>query len=303
MTRSVLLLVGALALVGSAGLAHGQADPASRFGEPEAVEAVEAVAWTATAEAGAIVTTGNSRTTTATAIARAARVAAKNKVEGQFALAYARSRLFIAVDRDASGTISADEIEAQRATTANNWQAKLRYDRFLTERSSLYVAGVLGADRPAGKELTGGAQAGYSRRLYKRDAHEVVAEVGYDFTYEQPLVADGVAIHSARVFAGYQGVIRQVTSLEASIEGLFNVNRVATVPVASEPLDDTRIHAGAGLTTKLTDAVSFSFGFQLRFDNRPAPRAPLAIPYEPGFVPVADPLDTLTKATLIVSLF
>jgi hypothetical protein len=36
----------------------------------------------------------------------------------------------------------------------------------------------------------------------------------------------------------------------------------------------------------------------------PSPRAPIGgFAYAPGFVPVADELDTITKAALIISLF
>jgi hypothetical protein len=112
-----------------------------------------------------------------------------------------------------------------------------------------------------------------------------------------------VSIHSVRVFAGYKGTVTETTALEASIEALSNLNTLDTVPEEAGPGDDTRINGLASVNTKITDDISLSVSFQAKFDNTPSPRPPLALPYDAGFVPVADKLDTITKASVIVSLF
>lgn len=301
--RIIPFVLAPTLLVVANSAASAQANPTFAFGKAEEVAAVAEVTWTASAEAGLVLTTGNSDTTTATAAAKATRLDKKNKLDAQVGFAYARSTIFIAVDQDASNTISASEIQESTSTTANSWNAKLRYDRFITDHNSLYAAALVSADPPAGKELVAGGQLGYSRQLYKTTVHEVVAEGGYDFSYENLVVGDSVAIQSARVFAGYKGTINERTAIEGSLEGLANLNRLATVPEPASRLEDTRINAVASLSTKLTDDISFSFSFGLKFDNVPSPRGPLAIPYEAGFVPVADKLDTITKASLIIALF
>jgi hypothetical protein len=306
MIRLTLFIVTAsIALAASAGAAHAQT---FSYGKAEEVKDVKEAKWTATAEGGLVLTTGNSRTTTVSGAAHATRVDPKNKFDATASMAYVRSRIFVAQDDDPEGaeghgTLSADEIHEQTATTANSWQVKLRYDRYLTEFNSLYATASVGADRPAGKDFVGGAQAGYSRRVYKDDKHEVVAEVGYDFTYENLAVGDGVSIHSARAFAGYKGIVTQTTALEASVEALSNLNTLDTVPDEAGPGEDTRINGMASVNTKITDDISLSVSFQAKFDNQPAPRPALAIPYDAGFIPVADKLDTITKASVIVSLF
>ena len=79
-------------------------------------------------------------------------------------------------------------------------------DRFLTERNSAFGGARAGGNRPAGKAFTGGVQAGYSRTVVKSERHEAIAEIGYDFTFEDYVGdTDSLAIHSARVFAGYAG--------------------------------------------------------------------------------------------------
>lgn len=283
--------------------ASAQTDPKFTFGDAKEVEAISDVDWTATAEAGAVLTTGNARTTTATASAKAARIDPDNKLAIELGLAYVRSSIFVASDANMNGTIGPGEIDEQRITTANSWLVKARYDRFLTAFDSLYAAASASADRPAGKELVGGVQVGYSRRLVKTAHHELVGEAGYDFTYEDLVVGDGTPIHSARVFTGYTGTVNDKTGITGSVEVLANINTLEIVPEEAGPLEDTRVNLGAALTTKLTSAISFSVSFGAKLDNRPAPRPPLGIPYDAGFVPVAEKLDTITKAALIVSLF
>lgn len=288
----------------TAALTSSVAAQSFSYGKADDVKDVKAVDWTATAEAGLLATTGNSETLTVSAGGTATRLDPKNKLVLAVGLAYARSNVQIATDDDGNGTIGADEITDQATTTANSWNVKLRYDRFLTGSDSLYVSAAVGADRPAGKELVGGGQGGYSRRLFKNEKHELVAEAGYDFTYEDLTVGEPLAIHSARVFSGYKGTVRTDTAVEASIEALSNLNTLPTLPEESGPLDDTRVTGVVGLTTKLTAAVSFTFSFTAKYDSAPAPRAPFpGIMYDPGFTPLSDTTDTITKASLIVSLF
>src|SRR5690606_22723618 len=131
-------------------------------------------------------------------------------------------------DGNASGTIEPNEVSRPTQTTTRSWLVKGRYDRFLTENNSLYGIAAASADRPAGKELVGNGQVGYSRQLYQDHIHLLVAETGYDFTYEDLVAHDGQAIHSIRVFGGYTGKLSEDTGLEGSVEALFNVNSLDT---------------------------------------------------------------------------
>jgi hypothetical protein len=296
----------------TAGTASAQ-NPSFTFGKPEEVKEVE---WSASAEAGLIFTTGNSETTTFTGAAKASRKEGNNKFEGEASGTFARSEILIAADGpDENTTIDANEITEQDATSAKNAQGKLRYDRFLTEFNSLYVSGTAGFDEPAGKDFYGGGQVGYSRQVYKDDRHELKAEVGYDFTYEELSAGDGTSIHSARVFAGWKGALQTTTDVEgkteatttaeASVEALFNVNTldVPTGDLEAGPFEDTRINGMAGVSTKLWENISLAVSFTAKFDNVPAPLAIDGAVFTPGFVPDADKLDTITKATLIVNFF
>jgi hypothetical protein len=312
--RTVHLLATAIAVVvlGAGATASAQT---FNYGTREDVKEIE---WKASAEAGVLVTTGNSRTTTGSATAKASRKDGNNKFEAEANGTYARSTIRVAAEDplDDNETVDREgEIVDQGTTSAKNAALKLRYDRFLTDNNSLYASATIGFDTPAGKDLYGGGQVGYSRQLYKTDRHEAKAEVGYDFTYEDLIVGDSVSIHSARFFVGYKGALHvetapdgavtPTTTVDASIESLHNVNTldVPTGDLEAGPFEDTRINGSVGLTTKLLDNISFAISFAAKFDNVPAPAKAIDVPYDPTFVPAAEKLDTTTKASLIINFF
>ncbi len=145
---SIAVAVGLLAIATPA------AAQKFEFGKAEEVEKVEVVDWTAVAEAGLVVTTGNSETTTATGTAKASRLDKWNKLALELGFAYARSSVLFVSDDNLDGAISEDEIDETESTTAKSWNAKIRYDRFLTAHNSLYVAALAAADEPAGEGIS-----------------------------------------------------------------------------------------------------------------------------------------------------
>lgn len=294
-----------LALSPSA-LAQPEAQPATEA--PSATEAPapaeaspDAVDWDALAQIGMVLTTGNSRSRSLSGAAKVTRKANKNKLGIELGGVYARTSAFLANDTDGDGDISEDELDRESTTIARAWAAKARYDRLLTEMDALYAAALASGDEPSGKTFVGGAQVGYSRFVIKRKQHELVAEAGYDFSYEDPVVGDGFAIHSARFFAGYLGKYTEETSLEAAVEALFNLNELDSSTGPVDRLEDTRINGKLAVTSTLYKSIHFRFGFEARYDRAPSALPPLAIPFEAGFVPEADTLDTKTEAALLVN--
>ncbi len=176
-----------------------------------------------------------------------------------------------------------------------------RYDRYLSAANALYGAAGLLADEPAGKELVGNGQVGYSRQVYQDSVHLAVAEIGYDLTYEDQVAGEGVAIHSLRGFAGYTAKLSPDTGVELSVEVLSNLNQLDTPGGDVSAFEDNRVNGKLSLTTKLFQNISFRVAFEAHFDNAPAPRPPFSVAYADGFVPLADELDTRTEATLIVN--
>ncbi|MCP4447504.1 MAG: DUF481 domain-containing protein [Myxococcales bacterium] len=260
------------------------------------------VEWKATAQAGLLMTTGNSTATTISSGFKASRKAGQNRVQLELDGAFARSTIYLANDDNENDVIDENELTRITKTSSKNWRAKIRYDRFLSPHNAVYTSAALSADEPAGKELIGTAQVGYSRIVVDTKVHQLTLESGYDFSYEDLSgSAKSVSIHSWRVFAGYQGKLSAGTSLEISTESLFNLNELQTSSGPVGELDDTRLNNQVSLTTSIYGDLSFRFSFQSKFDNNPAPRPKLSLPYATSFAPLADKLDTRTEAAIIVN--
>jgi hypothetical protein len=292
--RPIALAFAAGLYTAAAAPAFAQTDPKFEFAKPEEVTAVE---WKASAQAGMIVTTGNSKSTTIAAGAKASRKDDGNKFQLEGGLVFARSTIFIAADGNGNGTIDLAEIDERSQTTSQAWLVKARYDRFLTDHNSLFLTGIASGDEPAGKDFVGGGQAGYSRLVYKTDEHEVTGEAGYDFSYEKFAAGDSISIHSLRSFAAYAGKLSADTGVAAELEALFNLNSLDTAGGEVGAFEDVRLNMKAGLTTKLWQDLSFSFSVKARFDNAPAPRKPFDLPYTDPLL--AEEWDTTTEASLI----
>ena len=284
----------------------GAAEPKFEYSKPPEKEP-EGVVWKVQAKAGLILTTGNSTSTSLAAGVTASRTSHGNRFTGEGSMSYVRAAVLTADDANGSGFIDPDEVARVDQTTSQAWAVRGRYDRFFGDPNSVYISGRAASDVPAGKELMGGGQVGYSRRLYKTDASETSLEAGYDLLYESYVaVTKSTAIHSARAAMLHSTKIREGTLVTAELEALVNLNpETAPNPKGGDtvaPLDDWRVNANASLTSALTERISFGFTFRLLYDHVPAPRPPFAIPFAAGFRPFADRLDTYSEASLIITL-
>lgn len=301
-----LIPLTALPLLAAMSIAHAQPAPAPSFqkkGDVTDVKDVKAVAWTATGEAGLVTTTGNSRTTTLTASANATRKDKDNKLDLTVAGTYARATTRLANDANGDGLIEENELTEQTATSAKNAAGKLRYDRYLTAENSLYVAALGGFDDPAGKKFFGGGQIGYSRAIYESKMHQLLGEIGYDVEYVKLTAGQSSTIHSGRLFAGYKVTVRKETAFNASVEALINGSTITYGNRSAGAFDGTRVTGVFDVTTALSTKLSVDVSFTLKYDNFPAPLPEFGMtPFAPGFAPLADPLDTITKISLILKV-
>ena len=270
------------------------------YGKYDDVKDVKDVEWKATAEAGLVVTAGNSESVTATGGLKASRKTGANKLSVEGSFAYAKSSLWLLEDLNGNDLIDSEaEIVPAETVTAETLAGKFRYDRFLTDLNSLFVAALASRDVPAGKELVIGGQLGYSRSLYKSKAALTTAELGYDYAHED-LVAPGdpVSIHSIRAFVGHKATMTAGTDLDAAFEVLTNVNTL-DLPTGKDggPLQDTRINAKVAISAQIGANLAFQTSLEARYDHRPGPLGIKNLAM--GFTPEAASLDTLMKATFI----
>lgn len=302
---NTIRIAGLFFVAGSllAGAAHAD-DPKYTFTKQDDVKDVKGVEWDATAEAGLVLTTGNSETTTATGGAKLSRKTGKNKFAASIDGTYAKSGIRKARE-GVTQVASASDIVEQSTVTAKNVTAKARYDRYLTTLNSLFVGVVGQVDEPAGKKFAGSAQLGYSRSLLKNEKHEAVAELGLDVTHTRFVSGDPstITVPSARAFLAYKGKMTESTNLDTSVEVLPNLNKydMPTGPVAIG--EDTRVNFHVGYTSKITKNLSVNTSFDAKYDNRPAPLALPGVTFAADFVPEAAKTDTTLKASLIYSFF
>lgn len=295
----------ALLVVLSGALAHAQ--DVAPVDAPAAVPDANAVEWKAQSKVGLLLSGGNSRSASIAAGLSGSRKSNDNKFSGEAALAYLRSSVVFAEDRNGNALIDDGELGRISQLTSQSWLLKARYDRFFAEANTVFVSASASSDVPAGKEFIAGGQAGYSRRLYKTDRSESSVEAGYDFSYEKYTSVElGAVIHSGRVALANATRIGANSALTFSAEALVNLNEesapnpdgAATVA----PLQDFRANVSAALTSQLTERLSVGLSAKLKYDRVPAPRAPFALPYAPGFIPFADTFDTVGEASLIYTL-
>jgi hypothetical protein len=281
-------------------------DPKWEYGKQEEIK--KAV-WKSTVQAGLVLNTGNANNLAFTAAGMVSRNDGWNKLQLDVGGTYARATVATATPEGPTGAfpgkIGPGDIVRTANTTAALWGVKLRYDRFLTKNNSLYAAAIATGNTPAGINVATGAQVGYSRQLVKTDMHLVAAEVGYDFTYQNNVSGPDLNIHSARIFAGYVLTLSKDIGVSAGVEVLCNLNPLPgfTMGTTVGPFGDTRVNGNASLTARLYKIIAFQVSFVAKYTTDPAPLPPFGSNmFAPGFVPLAEPLDTVTSLSLVVTL-
>ncbi len=270
-----------------------------------AKDATNEAVYKASGQLGAILTTGNADTRTIIGKIEGSRTTKKLMLSGEAGITNARSTIITANDANGNGTIDGEnEIDRVGQTTAEEWYGKARGDYFLSERLSVWGAARIGANPIAGKELYYGGQIGVAYLVHKSEKYSLRAELGYDYTHEDFVApgADSIDSHSARGWLGGDAKLSDDTGMKAYAEALVNLNEYDLAGTTLALGDDLRVNAGIELNTKIRGNISFSFGFDVKYDKAPAPRPAFdGLPYAAGFLPVAETVDTVTKATLIIT--
>lgn len=182
-----------------------------------------------------------------------------------------------------------DDTDNELKDTVKNFNAKVRYDYFLTEMDALFVATGFRWDTFAGLDSRVSGQLGYLRNFFKEDAHRFWGEIGYDLTLDNydpdPLLDDAgntldgdAVVHSARGFLGYDNQINDALTYLTGLEALVNV----------EDAEDTRVNWDNALRSAIDGNFQLETKFTLGYDNVP--------------VPGARKLDTATLITLLYTL-
>lgn len=226
---------------------------------------------------GALMSTGNSRSLATTGSGSMRLRRADNEFSAVVAANYARS-----------AATPADDTEA----TMENYQGKLRYDRFVSERVSLFLSFSGRRDRFQGLDARLNLDPGLAYYFIVEEKQRLWAELGYDLQYDVrrdeaiALAAiEGTDLektktrHSARGFLGYHTNVNEHVSFDTGAELLVGIPST----------ENWRLNWDTSLTAALDTRFSLGASFNLRYDNNP--------------LPGVEELDTITAMNLICTLY
>ena len=252
--------------------------------------------WTDKAELSLVLTSGNSQTGT---------FGFRNDLSHD----WDNARLLIEVAglRTETGVItrtpvgsSLDDFEVQKSVvkdvTAENYLARGKYDRNLTDRFFLYGTGGWGRSEFAGiRNRTFGA-GGVGNIWYDVDSTRWRTDYGLSVTREEGTVAEVETFAGMRLSSDFMRKLTGNTTL-------------TNVTIADENLNETadfRLDSLTALAVAINARLALKVSLQFLFDNEPSfIEAPLEFP--PGnvldiLVPVpADELDTFFSVALVVN--
>ncbi len=173
-------------------------------------------------------------------------------------------------------------------TSAENWNVKLRYDRYFLVKNTAFVSFLTAGDRPAGFVYRLEPQVGYARLFWVSRRQLFRGELGYDYTFEhrvpQPAGAPrDVDYHSGRLFFYYENKFTPLATFTEGLELLEAFNNLAGF----------RINSLTTLSTQLYKNLSLKVNFTLHYNNDPALRpAPTEIDPATGTTYVLPPDQT-----------
>jgi putative salt-induced outer membrane protein len=250
----------------------------------DAVKKVEAPKDTVEAklQAGGVLTTGNANNFSGTSLGTFRIRRGMNDFSASAAANYADTRI-----EDAQGT--------RRRPTVENYQGKVRYDRFLTESVAAFLSFSGRRDRFQGLDLRLNLDPGLAYYVIDQPKQQFWAELGYDFQYDvrrkenidaEFAKSNGAVVidktetrHSLRAFAGYKHQLNDNVGFNTGLEFLLGIPET----------DYWRLNWDVGFTAAISERFSLAVTFSWKYDHHPLPGVKNG--------------DTLTAVNLVYSLF
>jgi putative salt-induced outer membrane protein len=168
--------------------------------------------------------------------------------------------------------------------TVENVQGRVRYERYVTERGSLFLIATGRHDKFQGLDFRLNLDPGFKYLLLAAQSNSLWGEAGYDFQYDirrrdaltvrdangnpvldannkPELLSKTATDHSARLFAGFRHAFNTDVTLATGLEYLQSV------------IDGTRyrVNFDALFASKVGGGLSLGFGFGARYDHAPLP--------------------------------
>lgn len=252
MLHSLLLLLPAPALAVDTEFAGAEEQPV------EDAETADAPVTTLIAELGGTWTTGNAVFYTINGGVSAAHLWQRNKLSGSAGLSFGAAK----VDTDENGALSQAEKDADYVENAKRLAGEIRYDRFVSERGSLYALVGAFTDPFAGYDLRSHEQVGYAHLLVNDEDTQLRGEIGFDVAQEN--YVDGVDPNTDDIFSG-----RVLVGLAHKFNESVAFSNVAEYYNNVVDTDDFRFLNTAALTSTLSSKLSLKLSHALTYDNVP----------------------------------
>ncbi len=269
-----------IALILSLFAAPSFAEDPEFVGTQDPADAVEEPQTNLSAELGGAYADGNVWYYTLNSAVTFSHKWARNQISAAGSASLGRA----ASDANENGRIDDDERPdtiGELSENARRIEGMGRYDRFVSDRGSVYVLTGALSDIYSGYDLRSHEQVGYSYRLLDSDTTTLRTELGADYAqefYVEGTDPDYNSIIAARVLVGLTHQLNESVSFSDEVEIYENVL----------DLSDVRVLNSAVLSTALSDVFSVKLSHKLNFDNQPVD----------GF----KPLDHTTLVTLVATL-
>lgn len=209
--------------------------------------------------AGGLAAGGNSKSFAATASAKLRMRREKNQLTAAAAINYGRS-----------APKGSDDME----TTVENYQGKIRADRFLAGGFAVFISMSGLRDRFLGLRLRLNVDPGVAYYLLDETKHQLWLEGGYDLQQDfrnsdalERAAAEGITLersevrHSGRLFIGYRNSLTENVSVDTGFEYLQ----------AFKDAKNYRLNWDLGLTSRIGGNFSVAATVTLRYDHNPLP--------------------------------
>lgn len=226
--------------------------------------------------AGGLFASGNSKNLAATSSGKFKLRREANQFTSAAAVNYARA---------------APDNDSPMETTVENYQGKVRYDRFLGAGVAAFLSVTGRRDRFQGLDLRLNVDPGIAYYFIDEKGHQLWSELGYDLQYDvrrDENLAEARANgedqdktevrHHGRAFVGYDNSLNDKVSFNTGVEYLQGI--VET--------ENWRLNWDIGLTSTVSESFSIATTFMLKYDNNP--------------LAGVETTDTMTAINLVYSL-
>ncbi len=212
------------------------------------------------AQVGGSWSTGNTKAYAANSQARFAIRRGNNQLTWSGVANYSRAT--------ASPASSDPDAEETTYVADSLWYTRARYDRFVLEKSTVFVGGQFFRDSGSGFRARAAGDVGVTRTLFATEPFELYAEAGFRLMREWLLLdraarEDGLPtqrwLYSPTLAVGTVINLNETLNFEVGAEGLYAVNNKG----------DFRMFGFASLINRIGKGFALGMNFNLRYVRMP----------------------------------